>query len=81
MPKLKTIYAVDHLHRLPSGIIDTKSIGSYTSKREARRAIERLVLQPGFREAPAGFVINAYEIDKPYWHDDTRRESQPIPRL
>jgi hypothetical protein len=39
----------------------------YSSQERAESAIERLRLQPGFRETPEGFVVQRYPIDKDHW--------------
>ena len=44
-----------------------KVIGVYSSHAAAEAAIERLRLQPGFREYPDGFTIGPYEVDKDHW--------------
>jgi hypothetical protein len=46
---------------------DAKLIGVYSSEANASAAIERLKAQPGFRDAPAGFHIDRYELDQDQW--------------
>lgn len=46
---------------------DVKLIGAYASEAAAQAAIERLRTQPGFRDYPDDFTIDAYEIDKDHW--------------
>jgi hypothetical protein len=46
---------------------DVKLIGAYSSEASAQAAIERLRTQPGFREYPNDFTIDAYKIDKDHW--------------
>lgn len=46
---------------------DVKLIGAYASEAAAQAAIERLRKQPGFRDYPDDFTIDAYEIDKDHW--------------
>lgn len=46
---------------------DVKFIGAYSSAASANAAIERLRTQPGFRDHPDCFAIDAYEIDKDHW--------------
>ena len=46
---------------------DVKVIGLYSSPSSAAAAIERLRVQPGFRDYPDGFSIDAYELDEDHW--------------
>jgi homoserine kinase type II len=48
---------------------DVKLIGAYSSEASAQAAIERLRAQPGFRDHPDGFTIDAYEMDKEHWSE------------
>ena len=43
-----------------------KLIGVYSDEEEARRAIERVKDQPGFRHHD-GFVIDCYELNRDNW--------------
>jgi len=42
-------------------------IGAYSTDWEARDAIERLKGKPGFVDAPDGFQIFPYELNKDHW--------------
>jgi len=42
-------------------------IGVYSTEQHARDAVERLRYQPGFCDAPEGFCIDRYEIDRDHW--------------
>ena len=46
---------------------DVKFIGVYSSRENAQAAIARLSRAPGFSEAPAGFHIDEYQVDKDHW--------------
>ena len=46
---------------------DVKLIGVYSSRGEAERAVERLAIEPGFRDHCEGFDIQSYEVDKDHW--------------
>lgn len=46
---------------------DLKFIVAYSSQASAEAAVERLRLQPSFRDHPDDFTIDEYEIDKDYW--------------
>ena len=43
---------------------DVKLIGAYSPEASAQAAIERLRTQPGFRDHPDDFTIDAYQIGK-----------------
>ena len=73
------IYLVQHLHTLPDGAEDIKTIGVYDSKIAAIAAVDRLKGEPGFIDAPKiidsatddgvpdGFYIDEYEMNKDHW--------------
>jgi len=46
---------------------DVKVIGLYSSPSSAAAAIERLRAQPGFRDHPDSFTVDAYELDEDHW--------------
>lgn len=46
---------------------DTKIIGIYSSEIEARAAIVRIKVQPGFRDHPESFHIDRYGVDEDNW--------------
>jgi hypothetical protein len=46
---------------------DVKVIGIYRSEAAALAAIKRLREQPGFRDHPDSFAIDAYELDEDNW--------------
>jgi len=46
---------------------DVKFIGAYSSEASAQAAVERLRIQPGFRDYPDDFTIDEYEVDKDHW--------------
>ncbi len=56
-----------HEHESQAGEEGTKLIGVYSSQLLAEQAKERLTSQPGFRDAPKGFIIDRYEIDEDHW--------------
>jgi hypothetical protein len=61
------VFLVEHLNTFADGEESIKTIGIYSSREAAGQAVERLSLQPGFREAPGGFTIDQYTIDKDHW--------------
>lgn len=46
---------------------DELLIGVYDSEVEAEAAIERLKGKPGFVDAPQGFEIHRYEVNRDGW--------------
>jgi hypothetical protein len=66
---LTTVYVLQHVHAADDGAEDVKFIGVYSSRETAHAAIARLGKAPGFSEAPDGFHIDEYRIDKDHWVD------------
>ena len=75
-----SVFVLQHLHVLAEDEEDSKLIGVYGSHDSALRAIERLRLQPGFRDFPAlvanlgvgtaegsGFYLDEYRLDEDNW--------------
>src|SRR5438094_8398411 len=48
---------------------EIKLIGVYASEPDAEAAIKRLRTQPGFRDHPEGFHIDAYELGRDEWQE------------
>lgn len=44
-----------------------KLIGVYSDEEEAKQAIDRAKDQPGFRDYPEGFLIDAYKLGHDHW--------------
>ena len=61
------VYVLQHVHLVDDGAEDVKFIGVYSSRENAQAAITRLSQAPGFSEAPAGFHIDEYQVDKDQW--------------
>jgi homoserine kinase type II len=75
---MKTVFVVRHLHVLPPDEEDVKLIGVYSTFALARAAVDRLRLQPGFKDQPSivnpeldddrqGFYIDEYRVDTDHW--------------
>jgi hypothetical protein len=64
---MQFVYLMWHLHPTPSDDENAKFIGAYRTENDAKRAIERLRHQPGFRHFPENFHIEKYEINKDHW--------------
>jgi hypothetical protein len=63
---MKTVFLVQHSYELES-CDETKLIGVYSSLQEAQAAVERLKIQPGFRDRVDDFHIGELEINKDHW--------------
>ncbi len=61
------VFLLWHVHEPPVGEDDVKLIGVYSSQELAERAKERVLSQPGFRDAPKGFQIDRYQLDQDHW--------------
>jgi homoserine kinase type II len=61
------VYLLHHVRSDDEFEDDAKLIGVYKTDAAARAAIARLGKQPGFRDHPNGFQINAYELDEDHW--------------
>lgn len=64
---MRTAYVVQHVHALDDGSEDVKFIGVYSTRENAQAAAARLGRAPGFSEAPDGFHIDEYQVDKDQW--------------
>ena len=64
---VKTAFVVQHVHELGDDCEDVKLIGVYSSREQAEAAVARLRSSPGFRDAPHGFSVDPYEIDRDHW--------------
>jgi hypothetical protein len=61
------IFLVQHVHTLEDEEEDVKIIGIYSTQDTARKAVERLRLQPGFRESPDDFSVDRYILNMDHW--------------
>ena len=61
------VYVLQHVHSQEDGNEDVKFIGVYSSRENAQTAITRMRQAPGFSDAPEGFHIDEYEVDKDQW--------------
>jgi hypothetical protein len=75
---MNTVFVLEHLRVRADGWDDVKLIGVYRSRATAMAAVERLRLQPGFREypklvepllddEPSGFYLEEYALDEDHW--------------
>lgn len=63
----KEVYLLQHSYELDNGCDETKLLGVFSSKQEAKEAIKQYKQLPGFRNKPENFHIDKYEVDKKYW--------------
>jgi hypothetical protein len=64
---MASVFVVQHVHSRDDGSEDVKFIGVYSSRGNAEAAVARLSRRPGFEEAPDGFAIDEYQIDRDQW--------------
>ena len=72
---MKTVIVLHHIHKHDSDNEDVKLIGIYSTREKAVDAVERLRMQPGFRDWPninedaseSGFTLDTYTIDEDNW--------------
>lgn len=64
----RTVYVLQHSYEL-DGCEEAKVIGVYTSAASAEGAQQRLGSQPGFRDHPDTFVVEAYDLDVDNWKE------------
>lgn len=61
------VFVVQHVHQLGEDREDVKLLGVYATAVSAHAAVERLSMQPGFRDAPEGFSVDRYEVGLDHW--------------
>ena len=76
---MTSVFVLQHLHVLPGDHQDYKFVGVYSSRDSAIRAVQRLCVQPGFRDFPdlvadsvegrdgSGFYLAEYQLDEDNW--------------
>ncbi|MBC8236146.1 hypothetical protein H8E77_41900 [bacterium] len=64
---MKCVFVLQHVHEHSNDYDDVKFIGVYSTRRSAEDAINRLSLQPGFKDTKDGFYIDEYEVDVDHW--------------
>ena len=68
------VYVLQHSYEVAEcGHDITKFIGVYTTRDAAQAAIERLSLQPGFRDSINSFCVDEYEVDQDHWAEGYER--------
>jgi hypothetical protein len=62
-----SVFLLWYVHAPDTANEDELLIGAYSSEGEAKSAIERLKDRPGFVNAPDGFQIRNYPLDRDNW--------------
>jgi len=65
--ELQQVYLLWHTHELADGESDEKLLGVYSTEEKATRRIASARKLPGFREAPDGFEVARYVVDRDEW--------------
>jgi hypothetical protein len=61
------VFLLWHAYTFDVGGEDEKLIGVYSTRDEAEAAIGRVKGQPGFVDAPEGFLIDPYVVNEDHW--------------
>jgi hypothetical protein len=64
---MESVFLLWYVHAPDTVNEDELLIGVYTTEAEAKSAIERLKERPGFVNAPDGFGIHRYELNRDHW--------------
>jgi hypothetical protein len=72
------VYVVQHVHGFEDDREEVKMIGVYATAELAAEAVDRLRLQPGFREVPDEVSIDRYEIGKDHWTEGYFTYTYPL---
>ncbi|HEY8505603.1 MAG TPA: hypothetical protein VIL46_13545 [Gemmataceae bacterium] len=77
------VYPLWHVHEFEDGREDEKLLGIYSSRELAEEALERARSLPGFRDAPDGFEIGCYTVDRVCWPEGyvTELPGEPMPTV
>jgi hypothetical protein len=66
---MQMVFLLYHSHDLGNGETDVKLIGVYSDEANAEAARIRTSGLEGFRDAPDGFLIDRYELDRDHWQE------------
>jgi hypothetical protein len=64
--ELQEVYLLWHMHDL-DGESNDKLLGVYSTEEKATSRIASARKLPGFREAPDGFEVVRYDVDRDEW--------------
>ncbi len=72
------VYYLEHI-KDEDDCESVKSLGIYATMHDAKQAIERFLMRPGFCDYPDGFNIDAYEVGEDCWAEGfTRWDDFPM---
>lgn len=63
----QVVYMLEHVRRTVDSDDDMKVIGIFATESQAQAAIKQLKTQPGFKDYPDGFHIDAYPLGQINW--------------
>ncbi|MGH7868549.1 MAG: DUF7336 domain-containing protein, partial [Candidatus Dormibacteraceae bacterium] len=64
---MASVFVLQHVHTREDSTEDIKFLGVYSSREKADAAVERLSRLPGFSDAPDGFHVDEYRVDRDHW--------------
>jgi hypothetical protein len=64
---MNNVYLLQHSHEFDDGSESVKVLGIYSTRKEAKAAIIRFLRLPGFCDAPKGFSVDKFELNKDEW--------------
>jgi hypothetical protein len=63
----RSVYLLQHMAREGSDDEDVKTLGIFSSQREAMLAVRRFKKVTGFKRYPNGFYVDRYTLNRPTW--------------
>ena len=66
---MDSVFVLWYVRAPDSADEDELLIGVYRTEEAAKDAIERLKGKPGFADAPDGFQIHPYELNRDHWSE------------
>jgi hypothetical protein len=66
---MNSVFLLWYVHAPDTDNEDELLIGVYSTEEDARAAIGRLKDKRGFVDAPDGFLIDPYEINRDHWEE------------
>lgn len=66
---MERVFLLWYVHAPDTQAEDELLIGAYSTEEEARAAIDRLKVKPGFVDSQDGFQIHPYEMNQDHWTD------------
>jgi hypothetical protein len=73
---MTVVYELKHLEeKNPDGFQDYKTVGVYSTRKKAEKAIERYRDLPGFRDYPERWHIHEVTLDETDWANGFDKET------